>query len=67
MSTTATSGSEAGDRRKQLRRRADLGDDIEPLLAQDPREPFAKDYRVVGQRYAHGSSARTSCPFPAPL
>jgi hypothetical protein len=44
-----------------------LGDDLEPDLGEHPRQPFAEEYRVVGQDQAHGILAITCVPPPGGL
>ena len=56
-----------GDRREQLIGVARLGDDVEALPAQQLGKPFAQEDRVLGQRYAHGSSTRIVVPVPLSL
>ena len=45
------------DAAQRLGRRARLADDFDVGLGQQPREPFAQQRLVVGEHYAHGSSA----------
>ena len=57
MSKIATSGRVSADTAQRLGRRGRLADDLDPGLGQQPREPFAQQRLVVGEHYAHGSSA----------
>ena len=40
-------------------------DDFKAGFVEQSGETFAQDHRVVGQRYAHGISARSVVPRPA--
>src|SRR6266536_75288 len=44
-----------------------LRDDLEAGLGQQPREPLAQENAILGDRYAHGISARRRVPPPAGL
>ena len=43
---------------------AGLGDDLEARLLEQPRDALAQQQAVVGQDYAHGTSALTVVPSP---
>ena len=55
-------GSVLGDGRDQLLGVAGLPDDVEAGLAEQQRDPFAQQHRVVGDHYAHGISALSRVP-----
>src|SRR5690348_12866162 len=55
------------DERKQALGVAGLPGDFEAALDEQPSEAFAEQQRVVGERYAHGSSALTHVPPPGGL
>ncbi len=67
MSTIATSGLRALDQLEQRVAVAGEPDDLEAGFLEQPGEAFAQDHRVVGQRYAHGISARSVVPRPGGL
>ena len=45
---------------------ADLGDDVEPGLGQQPRDPLPQEERVVGQDEAKGHAPFNSARIAAP-
>ena len=55
------------DEREQAVRVGGLTRDVEPPLGQEASETFPEQQRVVGERYAHGSSAVSAVPRPAEL
>ena len=56
---------EAADLPQQLVGVVALGDHVEAGVAEQPRETLAQQDAVLGDRYAHGISARTRVPPPA--
>src|SRR4051794_12977638 len=52
---------------QQIVGRSTLRDDLEARLRQQPREPLAQENAVLGDRYAHGISARSRVPPPTGL
>ena len=62
MSTIATSGSCAAVAAQELLAGADLGDDGEAVIGEQPREALPDHHGVVGQDHAHGISARMRVP-----
>src|SRR5262249_41542777 len=52
---------------QQLVRRIARADDVEVVVGEEPREPFAQEHAVLGDHYAHGISARTRVPPPRAL
>ena len=67
MSTTATSGWMRSTSAEQLVSVAGQPDDLEPGLLEQPGEALAQDHRIVGERYPHGTSARSEVPRPGGL
>ena len=67
MSTTATSGWMRVDQRQQLVAVAGQPHDLEPGLLEQPGEALAQDHGIVGERYSHGTSARSEVPRPGGL
>ena len=57
MSSTTTSGRVRGEAAQQRVGVAGLAHDVHPRLGQQPRESLAQQHVVVGDRYAHGTSA----------
>src|SRR3954469_7145840 len=45
----------------------DLGDDLDAVVAEQPRDPLTDQRRVVGDHDPHGSSARMVVPCPPGL
>src|SRR5438552_8022065 len=52
---------------QQILRGLALTDDLEAGVGQQPREPLTQQNAVLGNRYAHGISARRRVPPPAGL
>ena len=61
-STIATSGVCSPTAAIRLVGGARLADDVEARLAEQHRDAFAQEHRVVGQHYAHGISALSRVP-----
>ena len=59
MSTIAMSGRSRSTACTSASRSGDCVDDLEAVVAQQPREPVAQQREVLGDHHAHGITART--------
>ena len=64
MSTIAMSGACCPDLQQQLVGVVALRDHVEAGVVEQPGEALAQQHAVLGDRYAHGISARTRVPPP---
>ena len=67
MSTIATSGRSSSTARTSASPSVDGRDDVEPVVAQEPRQAVAQQREILGDHDPHGITARTVVGPPAGL